>query len=258
MINQRKEPLRLVSEIAYLGCGQEYQWLKDTLIKKYSVVGDVSTLPSEGFAEAIRITFSGYQIDVQCGKQLQIEYGDYAALASWAKNAQQAYDLYQREQKSIEKRKIVLERRRAVHFADTFTLGDQYRLAGAFGIAFKQPFAEKSTQKFPIDRLFVAVLPVLPEKFEDGEISLEIAPDRVPIVIRGTFFDLAFEQVADALKAKFGTPMKATDRHVIHKVGNNRAILKRLNTQQIELAFIDTEAKTEQRQRLWEQESDGL
>ena len=262
MVNAMNHPMRVITEIEYTGCGAEYEWLKNTLKKKYDVLGEF-VVPAalgedSGYEEAIRVTFSKNQIDVRCGKNLVIEYGSYSALDLWAKNARQAAMLYDREQRAIEKRRIVLERRRAIHFADTFTLGDQYRLAGAFGIAFKQPFAANSTQQFPIDRPFVAVLPTMPDGFESGEVALEISPDRVPILIRGTFIDLEFERVADALKAKFGTPMKATDRHVIHKVGTNRAILKRLNSLQVELAFIDTDAKAEQRQRLWEQESEGL
>lgn len=258
MVNAANEPMRVVTEIDFTGCEGEFTWLKDTLLKKYSVTGETAVEPPEGFTEAHRIIFSSYQIDFRCGRQLVIDYGNYGAIRTWAKNEQKAYALYQREQSSIEKRQIVLEQRRAMHFADTFTIGDRYQLSGAFGIAFNQPFAPNSTQQFPVDRPFIAVLPGMPMGFEDGEVALEITPERVPIVIRGTFSSIEFEKVADALKSKYGTPMKASDRHVIHKVGSNRAIVKRLASNQVEVAFIDTVAKEEQRRRLWEQESDGL
>ena len=258
MVDEAIEPMRITTAIEFTGCEEEFVWLKDTLLKKYSVTGETAVEPKDGFSQAYRITFSDYQIDFMCGSQLVIDYGNYGALKRWAKNQRQAYAKYQREQSSIEKRQIVLDRRRAMHFADTFTIGDRYRLSGAFGIAFNQPFAPNSTQQFPVDRPFIAVLPGMPTGFEDGEVALEITPERIPIVIRGTFRSLEFEKVADALKSKYGTPMKASDRHVIHKVGSNRAILKKLLANQIELAFIDMAGKEEQQQRLWEQESDGL
>ena len=258
MVDGANEPIRVTTAIDYSGCEGDFLWLKETLLKKYSVTGETNVEPLEGFAEAYRITFSDYQIDFMCGSKLVIDYGNYGALRRWSMNMRQAYARYQREQSSIDKRQIVLDRRRAMHFADTFTIGDRYRLSGAFGIPFNQPFAPNSTQQFPVDRPFIAVLPGMPIGFEDGEVALEITPERVPIVIRGTFSSLEFEKVADALKSKYGTPMKASDRHVIHKVGSNRAILKKLPADRIELAFIDMAGKEEQQQRLWEQESDGL
>ena len=258
MVDDANEPMRVTTAIEFTGCEGDFTWLKDTLLKKYSVTGETAVEPKDGYSQAYRITFSDYQIDFMCGSQLVIDYGNYGALRRWAKNQRQAFARYQREQSSIEKRQIVLDRRRAMHFADTFTIGDRYRLSGAFGIAFNQPFAPNSTQQFPVDRPFIAVLPGMPTGFEDGEVALEITPERIPIVIRGTFSSLEFERVADALKSKYGTPMKASDRHVIHKVGSNRAILKKLPANRVELAFIDMAGKEEQQQRLWEQESDGL
>ena len=100
-------------------------------------------------------------------------------------------------------------------------------LYGAFGIYFKRQFAARSTQQFPIDQPFYAVLPNLPEPFVDGEILLTISPEGHPIVIRGTFDNLDFEYIAKALKAKYGTPMKASSRHIIHKVSGNMPSSKR-------------------------------
>ena len=140
----------------------------------------------------------------------------------------------------------------------SFTIGDQFRLEGAFGVQFQRPFAKNSTQKFPTDQPFYAVLPNLPAPFDQGEIQLVISPDKHPIVIRGTFQELTFDEVGEALKAKYGTPMKASNRHIIHKVSGNHAIVKKLSEETIELAFIDTLAQTQQRQRLWEKESEGL
>ena len=153
---------------------------------------------------------------------------------------------------------MVLARRRAMRFANEFTLGDQYRLDGAFGIEFGRPFAKNSSKRFPIDEPFYVVLPHLEDPFRTGDIALEISPKRHPVTIRATFQDISFDVLADALKAKYGTPSKSTTRHIIHPVGSKRAILKRLDQKRVELAFIDTVAQKAQRERLWRKESEGL
>ncbi len=250
--------IRVAVVIEYEGCGAEFNWLKQTLAKKYAVKGDIAVASSGAAEQVFRLESKDRQIDVSCGPELTMDYGDYAALKQWTAAQARRTALYQREQSAIEKRRIVMERRRAMRFADTFTLGDRYRLMGGFGIAFNQPFAKNSTQVFPVDTPFVAVLPTLPADFEGGEIILEISPTKEPIVIRGRFDSVSFREVAKSLAAKYGTPLKSSSRHVIHKVGTNHAIVKQLTADQVEVAFIDTTAQAQQRQRLWEQESEGL
>ena len=258
MVNQQNNPVRVTVRIDLQGCGEEFEWMTDMLNRKYKVIGEMAVAPEDGFEQAIRIVFVDKQIDVMCGPSTIIQYMDFAGVRQWAVQQHKVYDMHLREQANQGKRQLVLHRRRSAEFADQFTMGDQYKLEGAFGISFRQPFARRSTQKFPIDVPFYAVLPNLPEDFAAGDIQLVISPDKHPIVIRGTFRDLEFNRVKDALRAKYGTPMKSTDRHVIHKVSDKHAILKRMSLDTIELAFIDTLAQTEQRERLWQQETEGL
>lgn len=258
MLNAAGEAIRVITRTEAAGCEGSFEWLKTTLSKKYNVQGDPEITPAPPYERALRIEFLARQIEVRCGPRLVMDYMDTNLISKWANAQAKRYALYQREQATIEKRRMVLNRRKSIKFADSFTIGDQYRLEGAFGIQFQRPFAKNSTQKFPVDEPFYAVLPNLPEPFESGEIQLVISPEKHPIVIRGTFSELTFEQIAQALRAKYGTPMKASARHIIHKVSGNHAIVKRLGEDTIEVAFIDTDAQTEQRQRLWDQESEGL
>lgn len=258
MLNHDNLPLRAVSRIEYEGCGEEVAWLHNIIVKKYEV--DRALPPFETGADSgrFRFLFSDKQIDVSCGEQLQIDYADYGAIRSWTERQRRLVAKDQRNRTEVERKAFILDNQRAMRFADEFTLGDRYRLSGGFGIAFDRAFAPNSSKEFPIDQTFIVVLPELPDAFKDGEIRMEISPAREPIVIRGKFTNLDFERVAHALRAKYGTPMKSTDRHVIHKVSGNHAILRRLPDGVVELAFIDTEAKAAQRARRWARESEGV
>ncbi|MEM7099852.1 MAG: hypothetical protein AAF541_16415 [Pseudomonadota bacterium] len=258
MLNQAGEPIRTSVSIKLSGCGEEFQWMQKTLQRKYQVIGEITRTPPSGYDQALRVVFVDKQIDLLCGPRTVIQYLDFAGLKFWAIEQHKLFEAYQRTLAQQEKRRVVLDRRRSARFANSFTMGDQYRLDGAFGIEFRQPFAKNSTQKFPVDIPFYAVLPQLPDGFHVGDIQLVISPEKHPIIIRGTFRELEFDKVKSALRAKYGTPMKSTDRHVIHKVSDKHAILKRMSVDTIELAFIDTLAQTQQRERLWEQESEGL
>ena len=258
MLNTEGLPIRVSVTVSVNGCGEEFKWMRETLAKKYRVIGDMNATPPESYQQALRVVFVDRQIDMWCGPQTVIQYLDFSQLRQWAVTQHKVYDVYVRERSKQEKRQLVLHRRRSENFANQFTMGDQYKLDGAFGISFRQPFAKNSTQNFPIDIPFYAVLPNLPAEFQAGEIQLVISPLKHPIIIRGTFRELQFDKVKNALRAKYGTPMKSTDRHVIHKVADKHAILKRMSLDTIELAFIDTLAQTEQRARLWEEETQGL
>ncbi|MEQ9450003.1 MAG: hypothetical protein RJQ07_00345 [Pseudomonadales bacterium] len=258
MLDEEQKVMRVVATYQYSGCGDEVKWLTDTISKKYQVKTDMAVAPPSGSDQAYRAKFLDKQIDIRCGKKLVLDYADYRAIAAWHEREAARERTYKRELAARKKHQIVLERRRALRFADLFTLGDRFQLAGAFGVQFREPFARNSVQKFPVDTPFVAVLPGLPEEFADGEIILEISPERMPIVIRGQFNSVPFDKLAKALRAKYGTPLKASSRHIIHKVGKDHVIIKKLSAELVELAFIDTTAQAEQRNRLWEQESEGV
>ncbi len=258
MLNDEGQLMRMLIRVSISSCDTEFEWLKKTLTKKYKVQGDPEVPPPPTYNRSLQITYSQKQIDVHCGPHLIMDYANYADIALWARSHTGDYLDYEREESNIAQSRVVLEFRRALRFADEFTMGDKYHIGGAFGVAFRKPFAKNSTQNFPIDQPFIVVLPKIPEEFSFGEVHLELAPSREPIVIRGKFERLSFETIAEAFKAKYGTPLKATHRHVIHNIGGNHAILKRLDSRFIEVAFLDTQAKEAQRKRLWERESEGL
>ena len=258
MLDEENRAMRVTGKIELAGCGAEVDWLVRTITKKYKVSRDMLISSQISENQAYRATFAGKQIDLRCGAELVVDYADYRAIAAWSKRQAARVRSYERQQAAVKKRQLVLDRRRAIRFADEFTLGDRFRLMGAFGIPFNQPFARNSTQNFPIDTPFAAVLPGLAPEFASGEITLEIAPDRSPIVIRGRFHEVSFKALAHALSAKYGTPLKASSRHIIHKIGANHAIVKRLAADSVELAFIDTVAQAAQRDRRWQQESEGV
>lgn len=258
MLNDEGQLMRMLIRVSITGCDNEFEWLKKTLTKKYKVQGDPEIPPPPTYNRSLRITYSQKQVDVHCGPRLVMDYANYDDVALWARSHATDYLEYERQESNIAQRRVVLEHRRVLRFADEFTLGDKYHIGGAFGVAFRKPFAKKSAQKFPIDQPFIVVLPKMPKEFSVGEVQLELAPSREPIVIRGKFEGLPFETIAQALRAKYGTPLKASHRHVVHNVGGNHAILKRLNSRFIEVAFLDTRAKEAQRKRLWERESEGL
>ncbi len=257
MLNSNREVMRVLAHIQNPDCADNFDWLKHTISKKYEVSADAeySAAPQ---TRSLRITFSSRQIDVHCGKRLTIDYLDLSMISVWADTQQRRYAEYQRQVAQLEKREMVLERRKQLRFADTFTMGDQFRLDGAFGVQFEQPFAKNSTQNFPVDEPFYAVLPGMPEPFTKGDLQLTISPDKHPIVIRGRFPDIDFERIAAALRTKYGLPMKESSRHIIHKVNGDHVIIKRLDRRLTELAFIDTSAQDAHRQRLWNKESEGL
>lgn len=258
MLDQDDKAMRVVAEIETKGCGAEIGWLYDIITRKYAVERPAAKPEPSQTTARMRFIFVNKQIDVSCGDRLVIDYADYGAIKAWTKRQQKIATLDKRQRAAAEKKAFLLERRRAERFADEFTVGDRYRLEGGFGITFGEPFAPKSKQRFPVDQAFIVVLPNLTPTFASGELRLELGPARQPIVIRGQFEDLEFERIAAALRAKYGTPMKSTERHVIHKVSGNHAIVKRLGVNLIEIAFIDTDAKAEQRQRRWDKESEGL
>ena len=258
MMNEALEPMRVISRSEVKGCGDDFDWLKATLTKKYQVQGDAEVTPEAPYERNIRIVFLSKQIEVRCGPRIVIDYMDTTLIRAWANQQTKRHEVYRRDLAAIDKRRMVMHRRQAIKFADTFTLGDQFRLEGAFGIQFQRPFAKNSTQKFPVDEPFYAVLPDLPSPFDQGDIQLVISPEKHPIVIRGTFHDMAFDDIAEAFKAKYGYPMKTSPRHIIHKISGNHAILKKMSEDTIEVAFIDTNAQKEQRERLRDKESEGL
>ena len=125
-------------------------WMAKTLRKKYATLDD----PMYEKSNAIRVSFADKQIDVRCHDSVVIDYSDYRLLSLWDKQQTQKLVATARDTRETEKRQFVLERRRAERFANSFTLGDKYRLDGAFGIAFGQPFAKNSSKQFPVDQPF--------------------------------------------------------------------------------------------------------
>jgi|GEM_PF-2588223 len=262
MLNDNGSANRITSIVEHAGCDDHFDWMHRTLVKKYDVDGAAEVLVSQaqserGIQQAIRISFSEVQIDVSCGNQFVIDYAHYGRIATWLFERQKLRDQHQFELRELATKRKILDQQRAVQFANSFTLGDQFRLQGAFGIAFARPFAAKSKQTFPVDEPFYAQLPNLPERFAAGEIKVEISPERMPITIRGRFPDISFEEIHKGLQAKYGSPLKSTSRHLVYKVSGNHVIVRKKKSG-IELTFIDSLQQDAQRKRRWRAETEGL
>ena len=260
MLNRQQLPLRALTVVNKMGCDETFEWVVETLTKKYQVDGkpEPATRGKSSGSKHFRVISADRQIDAYCGDQFVLDYIDQRALKTWVKEQTRRNEQYNRYQNETHNRNLVLQRRRSARFADSFTMGDRFKLLGAFNVAFGTPFARHSKQQFPVDVPFYAVLPQLPEAFANGDIQLVISPERIPILIRGQFREVDFDTVREALLAKYGTAIKSTNRHVIHQISDRHAILKRLSKDTIEIAFIDTREKERQRQRLWAAESEGL
>ncbi|MEM7079811.1 MAG: hypothetical protein AAF513_14405, partial [Pseudomonadota bacterium] len=260
MLNDAGQTMRVVTRVNPGDCTKQLEWLSKTLEKKYETHA-VPWPASDKLQDvgAFRISFSDRLINVRCDRSSTLlDYADIGAIRAWIEKQKKRYRKHESELRQIAKRRMILENRRSLSFADTFALGTAMRLEGGFGIRFKKPFAPRSSQKFPIDTPFIVGLPNLPEDFVDGEIRLMLTPERHPISIRGRFDNVTFDRVARALAAKYGTPFKDSQRHVIHKIARDHIILRQLSEATIELAFIDTEQQDNYKHRLWLQESEGL
>jgi hypothetical protein len=267
MVDNELRPLRILAERSMGACDETYSWFVDSLTKKYLTDGDPKIVPRIGFIQGARFTKDYRQVDVACGKSLLIEYTDAEALLRWQGQLQAHASERQSERAKSEQVARDIERLRQQQFADSFTLGDQFRLDGALGVAFGQSFP--LPPDYLVDKPLAIALPNLPEPFAAGRYELTVGPQAEPVRLEGRLPDGngdAFNEVRSALQAKFGPPMKNSQLHVIHRVNGNFFVLRRLKgLRELNIAVIDTRAEraktaraTAAAQRAFEEATQGL
>jgi len=274
MVDEQRYPVRIIAEAKTDSCTEEFAWINANLKRKYLTEYNVAVKPREGFDESTRYTFKTRQADVACGDSLLIEYTDTESVARWAAEERERLMAYTARMEAYAEQEAELARINALllkedheHFADTFTLGDRYRLEGGLGIRFGSPL--RRIGDFTPDEPFALKLDSLPPPFTEGTYEITLAPDRTPIRVAGFLPDPNgdhFKTVSEALRAKYGTPMKDGETHKIYKVNGN-FVIARNNTRagHLDIVFIDNQASKDQKEREkarkhaeWEEKTAGL
>lgn len=252
MVDASGRPIRIVAERPKTDCQAAFDWIVESIGRKYSTSQDPQVQPRNGFLHGARFHVKQRQVDVACGRSLLVEYTDLAALLRW-QGEQRALSTTAKERALITQRASErIAERRLKQFADEFTLGDPTRLEGALGVAFGQPYPGATNQ--PADMPFAVALSELPTPFAAGTYELTVDPAGHPVRLEGSLRDGSggsFEMLRDALRAKYGAPMKDTARHVIHRVNGNLFVLRRLaGIGELSLVVIDAQAQRAQRARV--------
>ena len=220
--------------------------------KKYGLEPDALTI-NAAFAPFRRWAFAERQLVILCaGDSGWMIYTDPSATMSW----QRAVALAEKDAQAISKRGQVVQANRIVQ-------GDRRGLDGAFGIPFAAPFPGHET--LPDDESAAIELDTLSPPFSSGSYEIVTSPKGYPVRIAGVFDGLKFDWAAPLFEAKLGTPQKRSGRHIVHKVGDDFAILKRPPGGGLEIVVIDGNGQRAMKARAkasaeadWQDEVDGL
>ena len=155
-----------------------------------------------------------------------IEQANFVGLAHWINAADAAYTVYQQARADIKKRRSAVEHR-PLSFAHRVMSGDEILLSGTFSTPFRRTVCPNACTGHPLDSPFIVTLPLIPAGFQWGGVIRKTAPVRGPICTCGTCKDFAFERVAQVLLANFGIRLNRKKDRGVHKVGVQRAILKK-------------------------------
>lgn len=256
-------PARLIARVDEQGCDGLYAWLNDSLKRKYAVQDPSSVAARAPYLKADRYVHGQRQIDVACGPAVLLQYTDVARLNDWRSQQLASYqEQRQRHQEQQRALALVAEHQHR-QFADRITLGDQARLQGGLGVVFNQPVdPDALPEDFAADQPLAIALKSLPVPFDQGEFQIEVDPAGVPIELSGDIEDPTgehFKQVFQALKAKYGQPVKDSARHKIFRVNGNFFVLRALpRTQKMHISLLDGAARRAQRERAKQQEAAEL
>jgi hypothetical protein len=258
--NRTGYPVRIIAEHPSPTCADDVLWMTRSLERKYGAAVDGAAADPfgaerDGFRHSARYLSEKGQVDVSCGPRLLIEYTDTAGYEKWLAAEAARRQTFEAAQNRLatERTRLDLERRRRV--ADLFTAGDRYRLDGALGVTFGVPIdpAWLEAQAFAVDAPLEAQIPGLPEAISDGRFTVTLGPDMMPVRVTGEFADpdaTRFDQLTEALQAKYGTPLKDTPIHQIHKSSGDYLIARYVYEQSVaRLVFIDDKARRAQQAR---------
>ena len=242
-------PALMLARLAGVGCGDVYTWLIESLTRKYALREDTAVLPRPPYLKAAGFAVEDRRVDVGCGSDLVLVYTDTKAVARWQREQQAALDTRIKELNRLAEVQQRIARAQARELADSFTHGDKFRLDGGLGIIFGEPYLVSTPH--PVDEPFPVRLRDLPAPFNGGTYQLTLDPEQVPIKLEGELPDPEaryFEQLTEALRAKYGSPIKDTARHRIFRINGNYFTLRQTGTK-TDFALIDTRAQKAQEAR---------
>ena len=271
MVDGERRPVRILAEHPRPDCTADMLWLTRSIAQKYRAEADPFGAERHGFARSARFVHKNQQVDVSCGPALLVEYTHAGAYENWRKAETLARETHHQKTQRLQRLTLDLQIELDRQFADSFTLGERFRVEGAWGVNFGVPFeaTEPELLDAPADEGFNVTLRDVSEPFADGSFMLTLGPDRVPVRVAGNFPDAdarLFRQVAAALKAKFGAPMKDGATHKIHKVNGDHLVARHdAANGKLHMTFINGKARRAQKERLllaqqrqFEEETAGL
>lgn len=249
------QPIRIVAEQPEPDCVQDMLWLTRSLARKYAASDDPFGAERLGFRQSARFVSGQTQIDVSCGPRLLLEYSDAGAHRQWLAERDAAAQAYHEAQARLAEERDRLERERRRRLADRMTAGDRFRIAGAFGIEFGSPVQRDwlALDLTHPDEPVPARPPDLQAPFAAGEFTVIVGPDLIPVEVAAEFDDVdgsLFDDLAGALRNKYGPPFKDTPTHRIHRVNGDYAVARYLTERGVaRVVFIDDAGRQAQKDR---------
>lgn len=250
-IDDNQHPVQIVAELSK-NCDSLGEALGSLLTKKYGFDAE-SLAINAAFTRFQRWTFRFRRAFILCsGDTGWMSFLDPEQLSSWQRSRAQAA----KQQQALELKGRIVQASRFAH-------GNRRGLDGAFGVLFAAPFP--GYEQLRKDAPTPIALDGLRPPFSEGQFELTVSPNGYPFRIGAQFSALTIEWAAPLLEAKFGTPQKRTPKHIVHKVGDDFAILKKQPNGGLEMVFIDGDGQRGQRARAdaaaeadWQDEVEGL
>ncbi|MEQ8783473.1 MAG: hypothetical protein RIE06_27740 [Roseibium album] len=255
LVNASGMPLRILAEHPEPDCIEDMLWLTRSLARKYQAKDDPFGAARSGFRQSARFVSGHTQVDVSCGPRLLIEYTDAAGYGAWLAERNRAIEALAADRQALAHEQARVEKERLARFADDLTIGDRFRVLGAFGIVFGEPMdpAWFETADMLVDEPLPARPPLLPAPFERAAFLVTVGPDRVPVRVACEVSDpdaSLFARLAGALETKYGPPLKNSPQHRIHKVAGDYLVARYLpESATARLVFIDDKARDAQKDR---------
>ena len=249
-LNGAGEIVQIVLRLA-TGCGTTTDRLADLISKKYSIEPQSVLITSE-LAPARIWKFDQRRAVLLCADdEGWLAYLDPQRM----QDAQRAYRAELKAGEQTRKLSHVVRANRLVR-------GDRRGIDSAFGIPFGAPVATADGAPLPIDEPATFEPLVADSKVTRYEVT--VSPEQTPIRLSASVQEYTIDEVAPWFEAKFGTPRKRTDKHIIHKAANDFAVLRQTGGT-LEFVFIDGAAQQAMRARKraadeadWQDEVEGL